>query len=447
MVNNLKPIKILLDKILAGIDRGAKGSEAQMIPFGIFGLAVFFLYHLINLYLLPPALYESLWPRLAIGILCFFLILKNHWPQKIQRFLPIYWYVTLLYSIPFFITFMVFKNNGATAWVMNLLSIIMVMMLLVDWVSYTFLLTVGVLFAWIAYRVTTPTPFSYMPGTLTYSDIINTFSISIIMGIIFSRKKEKMEREKLEAVKLFSANITHELRTPLCTINAMADGVQEYLPDLMTAYQLAKQQNIPVPEISLLQFKSLAGSLDRIRAETGFANTIINMLLVNVDQTNVKLVEFDVCSITHCVEEALRRYPLHSNEKELIQWLKSDDFMFKGKELFTIHVLFNLLKNALYYVKTARKGNIRIWLESGDKYNKLYFRDTGLGIAPYILPRIFDRFFTDTHHGSGVGLAFCKMIMQTYGGDISCDSIEGEYAEFVLSFPVLRCSITSKYAI
>lgn len=109
--------------------------------------------------------------------------------------------------------------------------------------------------------------------------------------------------------------------------------------------------------------------------------------------------------------------------------------MFKGDELLIIHVLFNLLKNAIYYVRAAGKGNISIRIENGDKYNFLYFKDTGQGINAKVLPHIFERFFSRTYHGTGIGLAYCKLVMQNLDGDITCRSKEFEYTEFKLSFP------------
>lgn len=61
--------------------------------------------------------------------------------------------------------------------------------------------------------------------------------------------------------------------------------------------------------------------------------------------------------------------------------------------------------------------------------------DTGKGISKDILPHVFDRFFTRTQHGAGVGLAFCKMVMHSFGGDIRCQSEEGKHTLFSLSFP------------
>jgi signal transduction histidine kinase len=101
------------------------------------------------------------------------------------------------------------------------------------------------------------------------------------------------------------------------------------------------------------------------------------------------------------------------------------------------HILFNLLKNALYYIEASGKGDIHIWLENDEGKNTLHFKDTGPGISATLLPSIFERFFSRRKHGTGMGLAFCKSVMQEIRGDIQCRSKEGEYTEFVLTFPTL----------
>ncbi|MBA8667975.1 HAMP domain-containing histidine kinase [Holosporaceae bacterium 'Namur'] len=51
------------------------------------------------------------------------------------------------------------------------------------------------------------------------------------------------------------------------------------------------------------------------------------------------------------------------------------------------------------------------------------------------LPYIFDKFYSKSKSGTGIGLAFCKMIMQDMGGYIECKSRVGKYTEFILTFP------------
>ena len=107
-----------------------------------------------------------------------------------------------------------------------------------------------------------------------------------------------------------------------------------------------------------------------------------------------------------------------------------EDFVFLGSMNFMMHVYFNLLKNALFYIKRAGKGEIYITVRK----NEVVFRDTGPGIPSEYLPQIFDRFHSKREGGTGLGLAFCQLVMDSFDGTITCDSVEGEYTEFRLMF-------------
>ncbi|CAN5218727.1 hypothetical protein BH10PSE19_BH10PSE19_02880 [soil metagenome] len=263
-----------------------------------------------------------------------------------------------------------------------------------------------------------------------------------LLGIAFDiTEKKRIDEElagtkhKLAGMTLVSATIAHELRTPLAAIRAAVEGIKSYFPKLLDSYKLALDAKLAVPNIRTSQLKILTSVLEGVIDEINYSNIIINMSLLNTEQLNLKQGEFHICSISHCVEESLRRYPFQPGERELIHFDNKNDFNFIGEEILTVHILFNLLKNALYYIRVAHKGDIYIRLASDEKYNKLYFHDSGKGIAADILPNIFELFFSKTHHGYGVGLAFCKMIMQNYGGKVECNSVVEEFAEFILSFP------------
>lgn len=93
-------------------------------------------------------------------------------------------------------------------------------------------------------------------------------------------------------------------------------------------------------------------------------------------------------------------------------------------------------KGNLIYLSLPGKGSIEIWLESTLSENIVHFKDTGLGIRPEHLPKIFEVFFTSgTNKGTGVGLAFCKMALQILGGQITCQSEWQHFTEFSLHFP------------
>jgi signal transduction histidine kinase len=130
---------------------------------------------------------------------------------------------------------------------------------------------------------------------------------------------------------------------------------------------------------------------------------------------------------------------LKEGERELVMLGIERDFEYIGDPILTNHILFNLVKNALRAIANAGRGTITITLKPDVKYNRLTFRDTAAGIAKEFLPKMFKLFESQStaQGGTGIGLAFCKLIMQSYGGDIVCDSVEGEYTEFTLTFPCL----------
>jgi len=234
------------------------------------------------------------------------------------------------------------------------------------------------------------------------------------------------------------ASIAHEMRTPLSSVGSGIKGVIKQIPLLIDSYKIAQAKKIDVPYINPVHYQLLLPACHNIEAEVQAAFLFIDMLLMKVNPSALASSPTAVCSIAHCVDEMLERYPLDEKEKQLVHWQKTKDFQFLGNDMLIIHVLFNLLKNAIYYVKSAGKGNIQIWLRRDKDYNYLHFKDTGAGISPKILSHIFDQFFSRTQHGAGVGLAFCKSAMLNIGGDIVCRSEEGGYAEFILKFPVLE---------
>ena len=97
--------------------------------------------------------------------------------------------------------------------------------------------------------------------------------------------------------------------------------------------------------------------------------------------------------------------------------MKSVDFKFNGDDTLIIHVILNLLKNAFYFIDKVGKGEIYIWAEINKNKSLLHFKDTAQGIEPEVLPKIFNQFFTyETNRGTGIGLSFCKIVMQSHHG-------------------------------
>lgn len=243
-----------------------------------------------------------------------------------------------------------------------------------------------------------------------------------------AEKEKEIAQKNAEVMNILAGSLAHEIRTPLAIIKINADLIS--LPNIVE--QLPDQEDK----------KQFAKSIGNIQQAIKECTQVMDMLLVKLRQMakldNSKVL-WETCSIEETIDAALSEYPFRDDEKSLIHYKKKrKDFSYAGHMRLTKHILFNLLKNALYVIRDTGKGEIFIEYSAGKHYNKLIFKDTALGIPANYLPKIFDKFETtdDAHSGTGLGLAFCKLVMDTYGGKIECASKEGEFTQFTLFFPV-----------
>jgi len=132
----------------------------------------------------------------------------------------------------------------------------------------------------------------------------------------------------------------------------------------------------------------------------------------------------------------LDEYPYLENEKALIHWDTSHLFTFMGNPLLFYRIMFNLIKNSLYQIREKGHGEIFIRAEQTETHNVLYFKDTAGGVTQDIIDNIFNSYQTTKAEGTGVGLAFCKLTMQSFGGEMSCHLADGDCIEFWLEFPI-----------
>ena len=246
-----------------------------------------------------------------------------------------------------------------------------------------------------------------------------------------SRKREKLERINSE---LILDHLAQELEPPLLQLSSISKLLNNKLPQL-----LAKLDELAaLGELSILSSQDLdllhqiPGSMEYRLKEV---HAFIDIVLSNV--TDVDYPEMGIYSAADCVMEALGLYPVPEQFQKHIHIVADEDFSFSGSDEMLIVVLFNLLRNALYSLKQAKRGDLVIQLQRGENRNLIIVRDTGMGINDKVKPHIFDEYFTTKPKGEGLGLglSFCKKALAKMGGCIECDSVEGEYAEFKLYLP------------
>ena len=412
--------------------------ERRLKAFAVIAIVAFPLYFYVWHDLLPQP-YENLTLRLIGSALFVPIFFSAYWPAPWKRFLPHYWYFALLYSLPFFFTYMLLRNHNSSVWISSTLVAIFVMILLLDWVTLIGHTILGVSFAMGAVWLSSD------GSTLAYPqfEFAAIALFAVVIGAVSSYDSERIRIEQERAMLATASSIAHELRTPLLSIRAGVSGLVKYMPTLIEAYQLARDQGLLVRVIRKAHLDELEGVLERIGIEAYHSNAVIDMLLINARLSCNVTHDLVPCSIARCVQTALDRYPFSEGERARVSWQHDGDFVFQGNELLTVHILFNLIKNALRHIAKAGKGQITIAIQpktAGSQSNRLIFRDTGDGIPAESLPYIFMRFYTsnrdsDSVLGAGIGLAFCWDVMHAFGGAIDCTSQYGVYSQFVLTFP------------
>lgn len=233
-----------------------------------------------------------------------------------------------------------------------------------------------------------------------------------------------------------AATVAHEMRTPLASIRMQADALGQFLPELNKGYQLAVAHGLCEPALPPAQSEKLAELSRSIKYQVDRSNTVIDMMLASARMKQIDASTFACHSASECVAEALETYPFAKGERERVSVCVMGDFEFYGSSQLFVYVLFNLLKNSLYALKAAGKGEITIAIAAGFARHTLTLTDTGTGIAAATLPKIFNTFFTTKQSaGAGIGLAFCRHVIAAFGGHMRCESVEGQYTTFVLDFP------------
>jgi signal transduction histidine kinase len=234
------------------------------------------------------------------------------------------------------------------------------------------------------------------------------------------------EQEKIQ--KEFINVAAHELRTPIQPILGLSgilssslkdSSQQEMIEIVMRNAKRLQRLSQDILDVSKIESRLMSLSKSEIDL-TEKINTAINDIASANEsrQDNVKII-FD------------------SNEPLIV--LADPDRLYQ--------VLFNLINNAL---KFTDRGEVAIKVERRRKNNNnseaiVTIRDTGSGIDPEIMPRLFTKFSTRSESGTGLGLYISKAIIEAHGGKIwAQNNPDGRGATFSFSLPLLDLTITSQ---
>ena len=223
------------------------------------------------------------------------------------------------------------------------------------------------------------------------------------------------QAEKLSSIGLLAAGVAHEVNTPLTVISTQAQMLAKQMPREDTNFRTVEKiirQTFRASEIvnSLLNFSRTKGA--------AFAPVEINQII----QDTLLLLDHQLKSARIAVERHLEPgLPLIQGNADKLQ-----------------QVFLNMFLNAKDAMPEGGQLRITSWTE--DSRVRIEIRDTGVGISPEHLRRIYDPFFTtkEPGRGTGLGLAVSYGIIHEHAGRIQAESRPGLGTRFELQFPVLR---------
>ncbi|MBP0017359.1 MAG: PAS domain S-box protein [Cyanobacteria bacterium SBLK] len=265
------------------------------------------------------------------------------------------------------------------------------------------------------------------------------FSLVCIGRDISERKQAEVQlqhtnEELIRATRLkdeFLANMSHELRTPLNAILGMSESLQEGLLGAINPKQRKALKTIERSGAHLLEL--INEILDLAKIESG---------RVELEYSTVAVTDLCQLSLAFIKQQAFgKRVQLHLELPINLPNIRVDERRIR-------QVLINLLSNAVKF--TPAEGRIALEvlpLPSDKTHNQSYLRfsvtDTGIGIAPENLKKLFQPFvqvdsaLNRQYEGTGLGLALVKRIVELHGGEIAVTSEVGVGSRFSIELPYI----------
>lgn len=236
------------------------------------------------------------------------------------------------------------------------------------------------------------------------------------LGHSFNIMLERLQKSFMQQ-KHFSANVAHELKTPLSTIRA---GIQ--VLNLESSPSIADyEETLATTERNLDRLTAIVDDLMRLCDEQELFETtnieLEEMFAIICNELKPILEEKDIEIVSKCKLKTIR-----------------------GNQGLVYQACFNLIENAVKYNK--RSGRIEIESESENGLGKIKITDTGSGIPSEELEYIFEPFYrvnksrSRKNGGAGLGLSIVKTIIERHGWKIAVDSVLGQGTIFTITFTV-----------
>lgn len=237
---------------------------------------------------------------------------------------------------------------------------------------------------------------------------------------ILQAQQHSIEKEK-NKLQSFVSDISHQLKTPITNLKLLQEAL--------------KQADLP-PE-------TYQNYLDAQKKQLEKIDFLIQSLLKTAQLENGLIhLQPGITSIESTILSSLEGILIPAEKKNIeIHYDNTKDYTILHDPKWTSEALFNIMENAIKY--TPPYGKLIISLNQTEKYIKISIKDTGIGIPPTELPKIFTRFWrgnTKILEGNGIGLYLCKQIITLQHGYILVNSTLNLGTEFQVFLPKITQS-------
>jgi nitrogen-specific signal transduction histidine kinase len=261
------------------------------------------------------------------------------------------------------------------------------------------------------------------PISLSYASIFDSLWKQ---AELYEKLSETYEQLKIHSKmqKEFLDIAAHELRTPIQPIL----GLTEILLSNKRIDRAAQEEKLNV----------IARNAKRLKLLT---DDILDVTKIEGQALQLKKEMINVNHIISSTVEKIKNQMGHDENVELVFDSLDHNVVFVEADKARItQVISNLLNNA---IKFTKRGTVFIGIEEIKQDNNLQkflvvtVKDTGTGIDPEMLPRLFEKFASKSCKGTGLGLFICKSIVEAHGGSIwAQNNVDGKGAAFTFSLPI-----------
>ena len=227
-----------------------------------------------------------------------------------------------------------------------------------------------------------------------------------------------MLKSKQEFLTEFIGNLSHDLKTPIAVMN--------------TSLYLLEMPSTPDRQHEHIL---------RLKAQTDRLQKLVDDVLTISRLEYAPMLKLEDIPVNDLLNEVTTQLRPTAEQRQLNLAVELDvtDPKLKADRKDILRALLNLVENAINY--TPNGGTVNLRCKSAGQRVQIEVEDTGIGIQPDELPKIFDRFYRSaearefSRTGTGLGLAIVKKIAETHGGDVKAESKPGKGTRMNLELP------------